>query len=58
MEYHLVTSTTTDNFNRSVQYWLDLGWEPLGGVAVSQVGSYTTYAQALVKRYDRDTTAS
>ena len=50
-KYHVVECTALEDLIRYTQQRIDMGWQPLGGIAIrlSQVSNTTFYLQALTK---------
>ena len=49
MKYHVVQDCSLSDFLQTVNEYLKQGWEAQGGVAVTEVGVFTYYYQAIVK---------
>lgn len=49
MEYKIIERSGSRDIEESVKVYLEMGWKPLGGVAVSMVHGSGCWAQAMIK---------
>lgn len=50
MEYIIVFGSGMAEILERVQYYIDIGYEPIGGVAVLAEGTGATFYQAMIKK--------
>lgn len=53
LEYFMVRETTQKDLNEEVNGFIQLGWEPLGGISIAGNGDRNTYCQAMVLRGEK-----
>lgn len=55
-EYKTIGDKSRAELDKSINNWISLGWQPIGGIAFTYSTSMVLFAQSIVKYESNDTT--